>query len=117
MADVIGSVYEINGVKVTSPDEEVWSPIVLGENLVPLERRSPYEQLQWRKTVAERCDLDWFDFAEQVLTSLTCTPPREVGVHRVFTQSQVLLSVAMRAGRGMGREVVATFIVDTRDTS
>ncbi|NIN66271.1 MAG: hypothetical protein GTO63_16580 [Anaerolineae bacterium] len=114
MADVLGSVYMINGVIVTAPDEEVWSHIVLGENLQGLERRSPYDQLQWRKTVAERCDLDWFDYEGARLTSLTCTPPGEVGIHRVFTQSQLLVSVVMRASRGTGREVVATFLVDTR---
>jgi hypothetical protein len=114
MADVLGSVYEFNGIKVTPPDEEVWAHVVLGENLTAHEVRSPYQQLQWRKTVAERCDLDWWDYEGTDLDSLTCTPPGEVGIHRVFTRSQKLISVVMRAGRGVAREVVATFLVDTR---
>lgn len=114
MPDILGSSYEFNGVKVTAPDEEVWADMVLGEDLTAHEIRSPYVQLQWRKTVAERCDLDWWDYEGMDLDSLTCTPPGEVAVYRVFTRSQKLISVHMRAGRGVAREVVATFLVDTR---
>ena len=114
MADVVGSIYMINGNPVTAPDEELWTNIVLGEDLRAQERRSPYQQLQWRKTVAERCDLDWFDYDETELTSITCTPPGEVGIHRTFTLSQRCISVLMRQTRGVAREVVATFLVDTR---
>lgn len=114
MPDILGSYYAFNGVKVTAPDEENWSNIVLGEDLTAHEKRSPYRMLQWRKSVAERCDLDWWDYEGTDLTSLTCTPPGEVGVYRVFTQSQKLVSVVHRVGRGVAREVVATFLVDTR---
>ncbi len=114
MPDILGSNYAIDGVQVTAPDEENWSNIVLGENLTAHETRSPYQMLQWRKSVAERCDLDWWDYEGADLTSLTCTPPDNVGVYRVFTRSQKLISVVMRHSRGVAREVVATFLVDTR---
>ncbi len=114
MPDVIGSVYMINGIRVPSPDEEVWSNIVVGDNLDALETRSPYQELTWRRTAGERCDLDWHDFDGLELSSITCTPPGEVGVHRTFTRSQKCKSVVHRNRRGTATEITATFLVDTR---
>lgn len=114
MADLRGSVYMINGQPVVAPDEEVWSAIEIGNALTGLQRRSPMQMLKWRRIVAERCDLDWWDFDNTALTSLTCTPPEDVGVNRTFTRTALCVSVTMRQGHGVAREVVATFLVDTR---
>ena len=105
-----GIVYALNGSEVTSPDEEVWTPITLGVSLTGEQKRSPYWRLEWRKTVADCSRLDWFDYENTVLSSLLCRPPGELDETEEFTDV-VCQSVTFRQRRGVGNEVVATFLV------
>jgi len=105
-----GLLYAINGHEVTTPDEEVWQNVVIGENLAGNQRRSPYKTLQWTKQVASPCYLDWFDYDNQTLTSLTTRPPGELDEHETYTDA-ICKSVVFRQRLNVGNEIVATFEV------
>ena len=102
--------FQINGVEVTAPDEEVWSPQVIGTDLNGEQNRSPYWRLEWRKTVSDQCRLDWNDYDNTRLESLTTRPPHILDEFETYT-NVVCQSVTMRHRRSVGNEVVATFLV------
>ena len=105
-----GVLYAINDIEVTTPDEEVWTPIVTGLDLNSLQKRSPYQRLEWRKTVANECYLDWWQFANTVLSSLTCRPPGLLDEFTTYTDVRCQ-SVTLRQRLSVATEVVATFVV------
>ena len=108
---VQGIVFAINRMEVTPPDEEVWAHNVLGDDLTGIQKRSAYSRLEWRRTVGERCDLDWFPFANTWLTSITTRPPEATDTSEIYTDV-LCKSVTMRHRRGVGNEIVATFFVN-----
>lgn len=103
-------VYRINGVEVTSPDEEVWSPQVIGVDLNGEQNRSPYQGLEWRKTVSDQCRLDWDEYDNTRLESLTTRPPHTLDEFETYIDV-VCQSVTMRHRRSVGNEIVASFLV------
>ncbi len=107
-----GALYEINGVKVTAPDEEVWTDVVVGVDLNGLEIISPYKRLEWTQQAAAECHLDWFDYENQVLTSLTCRPHGELAEYQRYTDA-ICQAVSFRQRRGVGSDVIAVFLVNT----
>ncbi len=102
--------YKINGEGVTTPDEEVWTPVVIGTSLSGTQKRSPYWQLEWRKQVADACDVDWWEYDNTTLTSLWTRPPDKLDETVQYTDA-ICQSIEMRQVRGFGQEVVATFLV------
>lgn len=102
--------YAINGERVTAPDEEVWAPIESGVALDGRTFRSPYWQLTWRKTVADSCRLDWFNYDNQHLSSLTTRPPGALASFTTYVNA-ICQSVSMRQRLGVGNEITATFLV------
>lgn len=106
-----GIMFAINGVGVTSPDEEVWAHNTMGDDLDGLQKRSAFSRLEWRRTVGERCDLDWFPYDNTMLASLTTRPPGETDTHETYTDV-LCKSVTMRHRRSVGSEIVATFLVN-----
>lgn len=102
--------FAINGLIVLSPDEEVWSPVVSGESLTGLQKRSPYQQLQWRKAVADSCVMDWFQFDNTTLTSLTTRAPGVLNFWTTYIHVKCQ-SVTLSHRRGTAAEAVATFLV------
>jgi hypothetical protein len=102
--------YMINGVEVTAPDEEVWSPQVIGTNLNAEQNRSPCWQLEWRKTVSDQCGLDWFDYDNTTLESLTARGRGVVDDFTTYTDA-VCQQVTMRHKHNVGNEIVARFLV------
>ena len=102
--------YAINGTGVTTPDEEVWTPVVVGTSLSGTQKRSPYWQLEWRKQVLDRCDVDWWPYDNTVLTSLWGRPPGKLDETGQYSDA-ICQSVTMRQVRGFGQEAVATFLV------
>ncbi len=107
-----GQAFMINNVIVTTPDEEVWNPVVIGEALSGTQRRSPYNILEWRKQVADSCHLDWFDYDNTVLSSLVCTPPGELDQWTRYTDV-ICQQVSMRKRHHVGSEITARFLVNT----
>jgi hypothetical protein len=105
-----GVVFSINGVGVTAPDEEVWTPISVGVALTGRQKRSPYYRLEWTKQVADDCRLDWFDYDDTTLTSLWTRPPSGLNEYAKYTDA-ICQSVVMRHRRGVGNEVIARFLV------
>lgn len=103
--------YAINGKRVTAPDEEAWQNIVLGDSNSGGENRSPYKILEWRKRVAGRCNLDWFDYDNTQLSSLVTRAPGELSDWQEYTTDVHCKSVTFRQTRSIGNEVVATFLV------
>ena len=111
-----GIAYAINDLQVMPPDEEVWSPIAVGVALTARQKRSPYQQLEWRRQVVDACDLDgsgrdWFLYDNTTLTSLTARQPGKLDERRTYTDA-ICQSVGFRARRGVGNEVVAVFLVN-----
>lgn len=105
-----GIQYAINGNGVTAPDEEAWSNIVVGDALSGQERRSPFKQLEWRKQVAGPCYLDWYDYDNQTLDSLTTRTPGELVEYETYTTA-ICQSVTFRHRRSNANEIVAVFLV------
>lgn len=106
-----GVFYMLNGIGVTSPDEERWSPIVLGDAIDGLQRRSPYMRLEWHLRADGKCGLDWFPYDNTVLTSLTCRPDGELAEHETYTDV-FCKSVVGRQNRGVMTEIIAVFLVN-----
>lgn len=108
-----GRDYAINDVPVTAPDEETWMPIVIGEALTALQRRSPYKRLEWIKHVGtdDRGNLDWWDYDNSGLTSITCTMYNNDKQSARYTDA-VCQQVTMRIGRNAAIEIVATFLIN-----
>lgn len=109
---LVGVAYAINGIAVTTPDEEYWTPPVLGFALSGRQKRSPYWSLEWRAQVVGKCEVDWFTYDNTTLTSLTCRPPGTLREVETYTDA-ICQSVVMRQRLGVGNEVVATFLVCT----
>lgn len=107
-----GIEYALNGTPVTAPDEEAWSNVVIGESLEGTERRSPYRILEWTKRVAGPCHLDWFDYDNTPLSSITTRSPGELVNYETYTDA-VCKSVTFRQRLGVGTEIVARFLVNT----
>lgn len=105
-----GVYYMINGIGVTSPDEEKWEPIIIGTDLDSLQKRSHWRTLTWVRRIGERCDLDWLQFDNTVLTSLICRPPNRIDHHEVYTDA-VCQAVTLKHVRGVAEEIIAQFIV------
>lgn len=103
--------YAINGMEVTSPDEEVWSPALIGQDLTALQKRSPYYLLEWRQSVAGPRHLDWMEHDNTTLESLT-TRTRDKLDHIATFIDVKCQSVVFRHRKGVGNEVVATFLVN-----
>ena len=112
----VGIVYSINGNSVQAPDEEVWGNIVMGTSLTGRQKRSPYRQLEWRKVITDACRLDWFDYDNTTLASLTTRPYNKLDEHATYTDV-ICQSVTMRQRRSVGNEMVAVFLVNTELTS
>jgi len=113
---ILGIIFAINDCEVMSPDEDVWTPIVIGSALTARQKRSPYRTLEWRRQVTDRCDhdgsaRDWFTYDNTTLTALTTRQPGKMDERRTYTDA-ICQSVLFRARRGVGNEVVATFLVD-----
>ena len=106
-----GVLYAINGIEVTTPVEEVWTPVSSGVALTGRQKRSPYYYLEWRLQVTDMCYMDWFPFDNTTLTSLTCRPPRALDRFRTYTDA-ICQSVNFRQRLSVGTEVVATFLVN-----
>lgn len=105
-----GITYAINDTVVTAPDEEVWSESVIGIDLNGLQKRSCYKRLEWRKSVASPCYLDWFDYDNTALTSLTTRPKGVLDTFERYTTA-ICQEVSFRQRRSVGNEIVATFLV------
>jgi len=105
-----GILYAIDGAEVSTPDEEVWFPISSGESLTAAQKRSPYYRLEWRRTVSGPCNLDWFDYDNTTLSSLTCRPPGRLDVFTTYTDAKCQ-SVVLRQRLNVATEIVATFLV------
>ena len=105
-----GVKFAINSVVVAAPDEDVWMNVVLGDALAGTERRSPYKVLEWRKQIAGPCDLDWFDYDNRILDSLTTRSFAHLDEYETYTDA-ICKSVTIRNRRSVGNEVVATFLV------
>lgn len=106
------TVYAINDIEVTAPDEEVWTPIVQGESLTGRQKRSPWYRLEWRRTVGGPCELDWYDFDNLTLSSLSCRPPGILDDFvRITSPAPICQSVTLRHRLSVGTEIVATFLV------
>ena len=104
-------VFRINGEEVIAPDEEAWSPQVIGTDLAGEQNRSPYQRLEWRKTVADQCMLqDWAEHDNTTLVSLRTRPPLVLDEMETYTRV-VCQSVTMRHRRSRASEVVASFLV------
>jgi len=106
-----GARYELNGVKVTPPDEVAWTPPTLGIALTGRQKRSVYWTCEWMKNVGRDCQLDWFDYDNETLTRFICTPPGEVNAHQSYTDA-ICQQVTGRNRRGNMAEIVATFLVN-----
>ena len=106
-----GIAYAINRQGVPSSDQEVWAHNVLGDDLTGIQKRSAYSRLEWRRTMGEQCDLDWFDFENTKLSSLTARPPGSSNTTEIYTDA-ICKSVTMRHRRGVATEIVATFWVN-----
>lgn len=111
-----GIEYALNANAVTPPDEEAWSNVVVGESLVGDERRSPFRVLEWMKRVAGPCHLDWFDYDNTILSSITTRKPGELVESETYT-NVICQSVTFRQIHGVGNEIVARFLVDTTSTA
>lgn len=102
--------YMINGQGVVSPDEERWTPSVIGDALDGQQRRSPYWTLQWSRRVVSHDEVDWFSYDNQTLTSLVCRGPDQIDGYTEYTDA-ICKSVTMTHAHGVGMQVVATFLV------
>ena len=105
-----GIQFAINDVIVTAPDEDVWLNVSIGDALAGTERRSPYKLLEWRKQVAGPCHLDWFDYDNQQLDSLTTRSFSHLDEYETYTDA-ICKSVTIRNRRSVGSELVATFLI------
>ena len=106
-----GIFYMINGMGVTAPDDEIWSPIIMGDGLTNLQKRSRYNQLTWKKTLVEKCDLDWLQFDNVELASLVCRPPDELVEWELYDLHVICQSVTMKQHHDRGVDVTAVFLV------
>ena len=106
-----GIVYQINSNDVTAPDEEVWSYISPGTSLRGLQKRSPYQLLQWSKNAADCDRLDWFDYDNTILTTLRTRKPKTLAEYATYTDV-ICQSVTFRQRRQVGMDMVATFLVN-----
>ena len=102
--------YMINDNVVTTPTEEVWTPIVLGIAGTSMQKRSPYWQLEWRLRAADCSRIDWFTYDNTVLTSLTTRPSNKIDTSVRYTDV-ICQQVTMRQALETGTEVVARFLV------
>lgn len=106
----IGSPYAINGISVSAPDEELWPIVAPGAKLSGLQSRSGYRLLEWHKLVADRCQMDWYDYDDTVLSSITCRKYNSVHEYETYTDA-ICQSVTSRKRRGVESEIVATFLI------
>lgn len=111
---VPGVFFMINGAGVVSPDTEVWDPISMGAALTGEQKRSHYRHLRWQKTIAEKCDLDWWEYDNVTLTSLTTRPPDELAMSETYSDA-ICQSVTMRHSHGRGIDVTANFLVNVEN--
>lgn len=103
--------FMFNDKNITPPTEWNWSPIVVGTNLAAKQNRSPMWRLEFRRRVVDRCLIDWFDYDNQRLLSITVPPHDALGETRRYTFA-VVQQVAMRHRLGVGNELVATIVVN-----
>ena len=104
--------YMINDLVMPTPDTEQWSDNVVGVSLALTQRRSPYQMLIWRKAVVDGCRLDWFDYDNTALTSLTTRGPGDLKEVTRYTDV-ICQQVTMVQSREAGRQVEAHFLVNT----
>lgn len=102
--------YMLNDNLVTAPDEEQWQPVLVGENHSNLQVRSFYWRLTWSKTVADACMLDWFEYDNQALTSLTTRPNGKVDQIARYTDV-TCVQVSATQTQNNATRVTAEFIV------
>lgn len=105
-----GLVFAINDQIVTAPDEDILSPITIGEATSGLQKRSPYRMLTWRKTFAGPCECDWFAYDNMRLDSLHSRSAGTTDEVTRFTDA-ICQSVTKRNRHQLGSEVTATFLV------
>lgn len=101
MSEVRGNHFMMNGQGVVPPDELRWDPVVIGEDLTALQKRSHYSQCTWTKRAVEGCDMDWFDFDNTELTSLVCPPHENSKVSERYTDARVQQVKAMHTHGNM----------------
>jgi len=107
-----GVLYKINGISISAPDEQVWGDIVQGNDLNGLPVISPYKKVEMRQQVGDQCNLDWFDYKGQALTSFTCPPPDELDGYQRYTDA-ICQTVYFSHRQGVAQQIVAVFLVNT----
>lgn len=89
MTQIYGQYFMMNGQEVTPPDDIRWEPVVIGEDLNALQKRSHYSRCVWTKRAVLGCDMDWFDYDNTELTSFVCPPTENSKVTERFTTAIV----------------------------
>lgn len=103
--------FMINDLVVTSPDEWLWTPEVLGVTHDNHQIRSPYWTLTFRKRASRR-KIDWLTYDNVVLSSLTVPSHDEPRSLSRYTEA-TCLSVVVSMQEGIPTGVTATFRVNT----
>jgi len=106
-----GVLYKINGITVTAPDTEAWTPFVAGESLAGLQKRSPYWELTWSLGLGDNCDLDWLAYDNMELDSLTTRAKGKLDEYETYIDAKCVV-VTLRYSRGVAEEMTAKFRVD-----
>ena len=106
--------HSINRGATTQPDDVEWFdiPVGSGTSLAGTLRLSPYKFCEWTRQVDDTCGLDWYDYKNTQLSSLTTYPPEKTDEVETYTDA-FCLSVGHRTRRGKANEIVARFLVYT----
>lgn len=110
MSELYGNIFAMNGQGVSSPDDIRWDPVVIGEDLDALQKRSHYSLCTWTKRAVNGCDMDWFDFDNTELTMFACPPHENSMVTHVYDTAVVQQVKAMHRHGNM-YDIVATILV------
>lgn len=105
-----GDYFRIENQIMSCPISDVWNPNVIGTNLGLLQVRSPYYLLTWTMRYAGPCDLDWYDYDNQVLDSIRTRTPGKLDEWETYTDV-ICQSVTYSGALNRAENVVATFLV------
>lgn len=105
--------HAINWQEITIPDEETWQRIANGDRLDGLEARTGFSILQWTKRVGGPCNLDWYDFDNQVLSHIRARPDPEIDEYEDYTTTVICKGVTSRKTHSQAMDIVATFLIYT----